>query len=611
MGPRSPDHFLGWEWTVARFERTLKYVRQFLETIAALPGPLESDEKRFRLFHDTFEAFVRNRLNPDLSQLHGRVVEAYFSLSVPGFDPAKLDDYGLDHLVKHSVRCNYPDRVYEIVTPAYVKHKMGKRNSAGSILEDLDAVIGAALAEGEIELAFKYGLLESHLVASVNTPFLGIESFLRARMGETEAPLADVKTFGTPEDEILIHAEITAMTGKRDPDAATDHIRKISLLAFSCVPEVIELTVSRLAEADPIAALALSQRIPDPKLLMNVLNNREYPNKGRSLFKVFKEISVADPEATIELVARSTDTSERIYRLVAQAAAVLVNRPSVALEAFREAMELVEDEESRPGLSFSLARYVHWHLPSMLPEGVVVALEGLSAISPLPVNNPLFAEMIDGILNKDPVWWKEKAKGIQSRAAKELILWRLMRLDHMQLGGPESFQNELVQDFVRAANIAQLEAADLTQALSLTEDFKTLEGFTEGIALVAEQIQKASPETAERIIDYGIRSIPKDSDWQGFVSVTRLFKVAAATSGRVRERTLYRCLKDALKVEPEFMRSDTVAIIYKILADAFVNAKPNQAKFFQSFIREQSGESPRRFLASKLAYPVNTLTHNM
>ena len=110
--------FLGWEWTVARFERTLKYVRQFLETIAALPGPLESDEKRFRLFHDTFEAFVRNRLNPDLSQLHGRVVEAYFSLSVPGFDPAKLDDYGLDHLVKHSVRCNYPDRVYEIVTPA-------------------------------------------------------------------------------------------------------------------------------------------------------------------------------------------------------------------------------------------------------------------------------------------------------------------------------------------------------------------------------------------------------------------------------------------------------------------------------------------------------------
>ena len=172
-----------------------------------------------------------------------------------GFDPAKLDDYGLDHLVKHSVRCNYPDRVYEIVTPAYVKHKMGKRNSAGSILEDLDAVIGAALAEGEIELAFKYGLLGKSSRRLRQHAVLG-DRILPARAdGRDRSSVGGRQDFWHARDEILIHAEITAMTGKRDPNAATDHIRKISLLAFSCVPEVIELTVSRLAEADPIAAL--------------------------------------------------------------------------------------------------------------------------------------------------------------------------------------------------------------------------------------------------------------------------------------------------------------------------------------------------------------------
>ena len=607
--------FLGKQWTTARFERVLKYVRQFMLITSGCSEKSDSRGKMYRLFHDTFKSFVSERLSVDLPRLHGRIVNAYCKKGRKEIDVSHIDNYGLNYVIKHAGLSEERSLAMSLVTPAFLRYKTSCTKSVVPALNDLTTLIEVAAEQRDFRSTLKYTFVREFLNRSNKRKTLGVEAILRARAdeGETEVAVADASFFGDADDELLVRTELLLRYWKDDPEFAKGQLLQIDLLSATCSadssrigsskrcvsPASLEAAVIRIAHVCPPTALHLASAIPEPQWIDHTSAGFENPNWGRAVWAIITTYIRNGHSDVDELIEGLQNEFQRSFTLVAFGAQMFTKDLTTAINAFQKALSYVEDDD-RVFLLFVIFRYCLWHFPSLSHETAVASLDALLRLGSVRITCPEFALAVDQSIEAHPDAWADLVRGLEEGDARDVINWRLGELGQCPILEPEGFKDQDIKDIARAIKIGRLGHRNPVAAVKLADDIDTLLGYARAVAKIAKAVRQYDRSRAESLIEYFLKSHAIETNSRSFWAVLELVKSVVYWPGATRRNILTWCSNVAQRVKPEILRSDANLALNKLLGRAVVKAAPNESVFFKEIIHEIGTEVGRKILATRI-----------
>ena len=507
-------------------------------------------------------------------------------------------EYGLSYLVKHVALSKSSERVLGFITPPYIREKLARFQSPGPMIDDIDMAITAATDNSNLVSAFKYAVLKEHIYNSVKRPMLGLESVFRARMGETERAIADVEHFGNHDDRLLVYAETIVQLWDKAPSLIERYLNRIYSILQNCSPKVIELAALRLAEVTPATALDLAKKIPEPEFLENPSTGDENPNKGRCMFRIFEILTEHDLDMAPSIVEETKDTFDRIYSYVAIGVALMPKRPPQAFEVFDKALSLIQDEINCQALRNLLTRYALWEIPKMDSSRSISAFQSITEFNPFFPNRSVMVSILDAEISECSELWVKAVAELPVGLMRDLVQWRLTVVGYMPPAEPESFEDQIIRDLVRANCIAEASETSPLEAVEMAIELETLVGYVCAISGIAEQLKDSDPEAAQTLIGHAFESLPLERNWTAVGLVLELLKMAIHWPGALRRKIFIEYVRLTGGMEPKYSQADACSFLGRIIAASLIGAKPDEASFFKSLIMEFDAENIRSLIAT-------------
>jgi len=606
--------FLGKKWTIATFDRVLRYVRQFLLVCQVPSEPCETEVKMYRLFHDTFRSFVVDRLSLDLPELHGKIVSAYCKKGSRELNVSGLDDYGLSYVTRHAALSEEPSRAVSFTTPVFVRHKISRTKSFVPVLEDLSCAIEVSAEQRDFGSTLKFAFAKELLMPSSRRKTLGVEAMLRARSGETGTAIADASFFGDADDELLTRTEVVVQCWEDDPELARDQLTQIDLLSVGASadvlpfdasrryvsPAALEAAVRRISQVCPSAALHLASAIPEPIMMDDSFRGVENPNWGRAVWDVMAICAKNHASLVDELIAGIENEYRRAFALTAFAVETFCTDAPLAICAFERALSCVSDEGSRDLPLHAVSRYCLWHLPNLHAEAAAEALAAMLRLGSFRLTRPEFRLAVRQCVAACPDSWAHIARRLEEGDAKDLIAWQLCELGDSSFSEPKNFKNEEIRELLYADEIGRISRADPIMAAEMASRIGTLQGCAKAVAAVVEAVAEHDQSRAAALVEafLGSRSVKEDPI--GFWAVLELVHAVIRWPGEICRKVLMWCSDVARELEPKSLRSDASLALNKLLAKAVVQATPNEPVFFREVVGEAGSEMGREILANRI-----------
>jgi len=590
--------FLGNDWDVAVFEHILEYIQQFINLTYD-----DSNNVTYNLFHDTFNAFIRRQLAPDLPKLHSRIVKTYIPEDSSGLDLNAIDQYGLNYLVKHASLSNSPQIAIEIMSPSYVKQKFFVQHTISSLLDDLSDVVRATIDNKDLISGFKFSLLKEQLLSQKQKIYLGPESLLRTRMGERKETISEIEYFGDSDDIIMVKTELLLKIWNTNPEYEKKLIQEIDTLSYKCSPSILEAIAIRAANTHPFFALELAKRIPEPKLLKDLSIQLENPTKSRCLFQISKKLLKENLKEAIKIAEKVDELSDKIFMYFGIASSILINDPDLSFKLIKKALSNIKSEKMREECSAALVECTIWHLPDIDLKKSIIILRHLFELESNVVSFLLCVihpDIIDDKINNSPELCLESLLTLPDSSTKEFLKWRLMELGHMPYEKPLEFKNFTICDTVKAYWIAQIGYSEPIEAVKLIDSMDTELGYCKAITNIVNLIKEDNPQIAQDIMRYSCISRFSEPEIPKFYAILEILKVAITIPGEARLETLRYCLNMTNEFKSALIREEAFYRFGKVLANSLIEAYPNEYTFFKTLIQELYSESERRKIASSI-----------
>ncbi|MHB9071273.1 MAG: P-loop domain-containing protein [Sedimentisphaerales bacterium] len=602
------SRFLGEKWTTAKFERVFRYIHQFVDVKLDFSETHGTQEKIYRFSHPTFRRFITKKLSSDLPILHGKVVKVYCKTKNGQLDIPKLDNYGLNYIIKHVSLSNDCSHAIALVTPAFLKYKIGQSKLIASGLEDLSILIEVSAKQQDFRSMFKYVVVRETLINSNEQKTIGVEAILRARNGEVETAIADAGLFGDVNDELLVRTELVERYWKQYPQFAMDQLLRIDLLSTTCSsefssikkcisPEVLEATVERIARISPIAAIRLAEAIPEPTSIVDIGTMFENSNYGRAVWSMISAVVQNGTYSIEELANTAENQFHRVFIWMAFGVQMFGKNPATAVSALKEALSCVVTDADKMSLSYIVIRYCLWCLKGMSPKALIECLEALVKLELMQIVRPEFVAVVDGGIEDDPIAWINLVQKLEDGSAKDLINWRLYELGYCSQLELDGFKDEHIKELMCAASIGQLAAAGTVAAANeLFDNLSTLLGHTKAVAEVFKIIARYDKARLEMSTELFFKSIV-EVEVEEYWAILELLKVNIHWPSKIRRKMIILCSNVARKLKPEIFRSDANLALNKLLAKAVMSSAPNESAFFKEIISDITSETEREVLA--------------
>ena len=131
------------------------------------------------------------------------------------------------------------------------------------------------------------------------------------------------------------------------PPLARKYLNQIEAMYKDCTPVIQELSATRIAEVDPYYALRLTKNITEPYILYDFINGIENPNKGRCVFRIFRDLANRDLTMAETLAEKNEDVFENTHANLAIGTAILSEDPSKAFKFFNIALSEIKNDVDR------------------------------------------------------------------------------------------------------------------------------------------------------------------------------------------------------------------------------------------------------------------------
>jgi len=482
-------------WSGSRLERLIQYLEPYLSIeIDAVSG---EPAELFAIYHDTFRAFVRRRLSPDVAANHRRVSQSLTQQAGGAGLAGRNQSYRLRYHVLHASLSDDPQSVLRIVDVEFVRTRSQRAFLNHQLAKDLLLAVGVAVGANDLPALVFLTVGRALALARGKEELSAAEELLEVRKGDFSRAL-ETSFLLNPGDGLLVIAE--ALAAESCPQGTRRQLaQRLQEVASGAGEGPALLAAMRIAGAEPALAIDLLDHCrgekSDPHL--------QQTERCKALALLAGDVARRHGESAAEaLMSCLREPLEIAVATAACGASMLLENPERGYAWLRRVVESWPGE-GRSAIEHAVGNHLQQQLSRLGPRAGGAVFDMLAArIDEVGVNDPILAGYVDELLEaypevvetaaeRDPdcsaveyVRWRARMAGLADAPVEEV---RSLGVRRRQLAADISSNSESVGGLIRRADAVQLlrdPQAQLALAAAVLSKTQQCDSFAAALSVV-------------------------------------------------------------------------------------------------------------------------------
>ncbi len=427
-----------------------------------------------------------------------------------------------------------------------------------------------------------------------NNPFYGVEHALRIRLGIHGRAREEVDYYGSKEDRLYVHAELSRHYHGSDRTLAQQHFGEVERLSVGAASRAIEVVAILLSCVAPEWGLRVAQLIPDADYLLD-MGGSEVPNRHRAVFQILQSTAERDIEQALGVLGNVDEEADKLCGAVAIVGQLIVTDPRRAGRILDHALSDIREAEHRLAARWAILRFLFWQVQQ---AGVALCDPGmLETLGPLFLLKGAPPSLLDDSVRENPDAWRASIERMSLGQPRDFLLWRLTALGvvdpswAIQATTDENFRSMIV-----GIRISQAAETDPINAESELPNINGSSGYWNAVIRLAERIATFDEAASVTMIKPLLAELEQEEkgDWSIFLRAVDALRVVMPTSSETRNELLRWCVFACVGMQPDILIKEAKCYLGRMIANAIPTKLPDAVDFVKCVVEGQPLEDVRR-----------------